>query len=341
MKKNLKTISLYVDILFCAVILPLILLLVPVDRWIVSKTSFLILLTVYLYFVYFVHRVANIPSLCMRKEFGKVAAVIILLVAATWALGQYPIPDQETAKMEYALRKHLRMQTVWFFFLTVSGFSLSIELIFELFRQILQKQQIESEKNKAELALYKSQIDPHFLFNTLNTIYALVVSKSDKAESAFVKFSGLLKYVYSYRKADTIDIDTEISYVSQYIDLQKMRLNSHTAVDFICDITDRSLMVPSMMLMTFVENAFKYGVSSEQDCRIAITVRAGSDSLYFSSENRIMSHHSGDEMPVGIENCRKRLELLYPGRHTLTVINDGITFKAELEIRQMKQATGK
>lgn len=341
MKKNLKTISLYVDILFCAVILPLILFLVPVDKWIVSKTDFLIILTVYLYFVYFVHRAANIPSLCMRKEFGKVAAVVILLVAVTWALGRYPVPESETAKIGYAMRRHLRMQTVWFFFLTVSGFSLSIELIFELFRQILQKQQIESEKNKAELALYKSQIDPHFLFNTLNTIYSLVVSKSDKAESAFVKFSGLLKYVYSYRKADTIDIDTEISYISQYIDLQKMRLNSHTTVSFSCDIEDRSLMIPSMMLMTFVENAFKYGVSSEQDCSIDITVKAGPDSLYFSTANRIMSHHSGDEMPVGIDNCRKRLELLYPGRHTLSVTNDGVTFKAVLEIRQLRQGPAK
>ena len=335
MKKNLKTISVYVDILFCAVILPLILLLVPVDKRIVSKTDFLIVLTLYLYFVYFVHRAANIPSLFMKKKFGKVAAVVILLVVVTWALGQYPVPESETAKMGYALRKHLRMQTVWFFLLTVSGFSLSIELIFELFRQILQNQQIESEKNKAELALYKSQIDPHFLFNTLNTIYALVVTKSDKAESAFLKFSELLKYVYSYRKADTIDIDTEISYISRYIDLQKMRLNSHTEVEFDCDIRNRSLMIPSMMLMTFVENAFKYGVSSEQDCRIIITVKAGADSLYFRTENSVMRHRSSDERPVGIENCRKRLELMYPGRHTLTISDDGITFRAVLEIRRL------
>ena len=78
------------------------------------------------------------------------------------------------------IRQHMRTQTVWFFFLIVTGFSLAIELTFELFRQILSKQEIEAEKNKAELALYKAQINPHFLFNTLNALYGLVLTKSDK-----------------------------------------------------------------------------------------------------------------------------------------------------------------
>lgn len=332
MKKNLKSISLYVDIIFCAVILPLILLLVPVEKWIVSKPDFLIILTVYLYFVYFVHRKSNIPGLVMKKKYKEIAAVALLLTGVTWALGNYPIPESEYSRLTYAFREHLRSQTVWFFFLTVSGFSLAIELVFELFRQILQKQQLESEKNKAELALYKSQIDPHFLFNTLNSIYALVVSKSDKAEEAFIRFSGILKYIYSNRKDDTAGIGTETDCIRQYIGLQEMRLNSHTSVEFRCDIGNRSLEVPSMMLLTFVENAFKYGVSPEEDCHILLDIRSDDHSLTFLSENCIMDRRPRSESNVGISNCRKRLELLYPDRHRLTVTDDGRIFRVILEI---------
>lgn len=124
----------------------------------------------------------------------------------------------------------MRAQTVWFFFLVVTGFSLSIELIFELFRQILSKQEIEAEKNKAELALYKAQINPHFLFNTLNALYGLVLTKSDKTESAFIKFSNILKYMYAQTTSDLIFISNEVEYIRQYVDLQSLRLNKHTKV---------------------------------------------------------------------------------------------------------------
>lgn len=332
MKKNLKSISFYVDIIFCAVILPLILLLVPVEKWIVSKPDFLIILTIYLYFVYFVHRKANIPALAMKKKYMEIIAVTLLLTGVTWALGNYPLPESDSSLLTYALREHHRSQTVWFFFLTVSGFSLAIELVLELFRQILEKQQLESEKNKAELALYKSQIDPHFLFNTLNSIYALVVSKSDKAEEAFIRFSGILKYIYSNRKDDTACIGTETDCIRQYIGLQEMRLNRHTSVEFRCSIGNRSLKVPSMMLLTFVENAFKYGVSSEKDCRILLEIRSDDHSMTFLSENCIQDRQPQGESHVGISNCRKRLGLLYPDRHSLSVTDDGKTFRVSLEI---------
>ena len=94
------------------------------------------------------------------------------------------------------------------------------------------QQEIEAEKNKAELALYKAQINPHFLFNTLNALYGLVLTKSDKTESAFIQFSNILKYMYAQTTSETIPVCNEIDYIRQYVDLQALRLNKHTHISF-------------------------------------------------------------------------------------------------------------
>ena len=223
-------ISTYIDLLFCLVILPVIIMLAPVEKWIIHHTYFMLTLIVYLYALYFTYRKANIPSLFLRHKFGQVFFLIAALLIITWGLSQIPIPKDKfsTSSLDLGIRQHMRTQTVWFFFLIVTGFSLAIELTFELFRQILSKQEIEAEKNKAELALYKAQINPHFLFNTLNALYGLVLTKSDKTESAFIQFSNILKYMYAQTTSETIPVCNEIDYIRQYVDLQALRLNKHT-----------------------------------------------------------------------------------------------------------------
>ena len=224
-------------------------------------------------------------------------------------------------------------QTVWFFFLVVTGFSLSIELIFELFRQILSKQEIEAEKNRAELALYKAQINPHFLFNTLNALYGLVLTKSDKTESAFIKFSNILKYMYAQTTMETISINNEVEYIRQYVDLQSLRLNKHTQVVFETQIDDEHAKIPPMILITFVENTFKYGVSSDVDCLILIRITVKKGELLFETENTVMKENHANPHAIGIENCRKRLELLYPNRFTLIMKEENRQFKIRLSIQ--------
>lgn len=227
----------------------------------------------------------------------------------------------------------MRAQTVWFFFLVVTGFSLSIELIFELFRQILSKQEIEAEKNKAELALYKAQINPHFLFNTLNALYGLVLTKSDKTESAFIKFSNILKYMYAQTTSDLISISNEVEYIRQYVDLQSLRLNKHTKVVFETEMDDEQIQIPPMILITFVENSFKYGVSSDTDCTILIRIIVKEGLLNFETENMIMKKNHKNPHAIGIDNCRKRLELLYPSRFALITKEENGCFKTYLNIQ--------
>ena len=334
MMKN-NRIALYIDLLFCLVIIPLVIMLLPVDRWIVTNTAFLFTLVVYVYALYFVYRCACLPKLFMQKKYLRIVILLVVLVAVTEGLTYFPMPTErltdDSRPME--ARLHIRTQTIWFFFLMVTGFSLAIELTFELFRQILSRQEIEAEKNKAELALYKAQINPHFLFNTLNTLYALVLSGSDKTESAFVKFSGILRYMYSQSGSELIPAERELDYIRQYVDLQKLRLNRHTQVNLVIDMADKQVLIPPMILITFVENVFKYGTSSDTDCTVYIHICVDEDRLLLETENAVMRRREDGNQGIGIANCRKRLELLYPGRYELRVGESDNQYKTYLTIR--------
>lgn len=334
MMKN-NRIALYIDLLFCLVIIPLVIMLLPVDRWIVTNTAFLFTLVVYVYALYFVYRCACLPKLFMQKKYLRIVILLVVLVAVTEGLTYFPMPTErltdDSRPME--ARLHIRTQTIWFFFLMVTGFSLAIELTFELFRQILSRQEIEAEKNKAELALYKAQINPHFLFNTLNTLYALVLSGSDKTESAFVKFSGILRYMYSQSGSELIPAERELDYIRQYVDLQKLRLNRHTQVNLAIDMADKQVLIPPMILITFVENVFKYGTSSDTDCTVYIHICVDEDCLLLETENTVMRRREDGNQGIGIANCRKRLELLYPGRYELRVGESDNQYKTYLTIR--------
>ena len=325
----------YVDLLFCLVIMPLVITLLPVDRWIVHNTAFLLTLVVYIYGLYFIYRRTRPAHLFLQRKYLRIVLLMLLLVGVTELLTHFPMHESSPAldARQMAARQNMRTQTIWFFFLVVTGFSLAIELTFELFRQMLSRQELEAEKNKAELALYKAQINPHFLFNTLNTLYALTLSKSDRAESAFVKFSNILRYMYAQADREMIPLCDEWEYIRQYVDLQQLRLNAHTQVELTEAIDNDRVSVPPMLFITFVENAFKYGISSEQSCTIRIGLHMQNGVLDFTTENAVMRQREEPVPGIGIENCRKRLQLLFPDRFDLQISEQEGIFRVRLTIR--------
>lgn len=332
MKRN--RITLYIDLLFCLVIIPLAIMLLPVDRWITNNTAFLITLVAYVYILYFVYRLSCIPKLFMQKKYIRIFILLFILASITELLTYFPMPAEHITDdiRQMTTKMNIRKQTIWFFFLIVTGFSLAIELTFELFRQIISKQEIEAEKNKAELSLYKAQINPHFLFNTLNTLYALVLSGSEKTESAFVKFSGILRYMYSQNESELIPAEDELNYIRQYVDLQKLRLNHHTNVFLSINASSGKILIPPMILITFVENAFKYGTSSDTDCKIDIKIDINKEKLILETENTVMKKPENKQPGIGISNCRKRLDLLYPERYKLENGENNGIYRVKLEI---------
>lgn len=314
-----KRIILYIDFLFCLVIIPMVIALLPVEKWLVHSMSCFIALILYTYLLYFTYRSVHLTQLILQRKIVTSLGILFLLVMLTILLTHIPfqIDFSDATPEQKIVRQGLKRQTFWFFFLIVSGFSLSIELAIELFKEMLAKQEAEASKDKAELALYKSQINPHFLFNTLNTLYGLVLCRSEHTESAFMSFSNILRYTYSQVGEDLVPIGQELDYIQHYVDLQKLRLNKHTTVQLTSTLDEPNKLIPPMILITFVENAFKYGTSSETDCEIRIKVKLHQGLLEFETQNAIMRKREEEDTAIGIENCRKRLELQFKNKYVL------------------------
>ena len=329
----LKRVTLLVDALFCFLFLPSLLYFASILGWLQMYPSYSCVLIAYSYAIYFVVRKINIPRLFINKKYWQIVSVLILFWLITELLTRYPHESDEVMDAFPNLAEYMITQKVWMLSLVVFGYGLSVSLVLELMRQEERRRRLEEQKIKAELGLYKAQINPHFMFNTLNTLYGMIVSRSDKSEDAFVKFMDMVKYSYTYADRTFVDIGNEIRYIEDYIGLQSLRLNGHTHVEWSKDIDDDKSQIPPMLLITFVENAFKYGTSSSDDCTISVRIVLENGLLDFSTVNNIMNTSKKDEQPIGIENCKARLQLLYPERFSLSAARDGDIFKVNLKIQ--------
>lgn len=343
--RNKSSFSLYVDAFFCLVMIPGMFCLMPIERWMERYLPSVIFLFVYLYVVYFTNRKWCIPFFFNKKNRKWAVVISVLMLLTTYFITEnlFPLQHHDIVTNDVIVKNigrgiKTRVQSIWFLFFIVTGVSYAIGLLVELNKQMVIRQSIEFEKNKAELALYKAQINPHFLFNSLNTLYGLIVEKSDKAESAFLKFTDILNYMYSNTITDYIPLNKEIDYIRQYIELQELRLNDMTKVNIICDINSTSLLIPPFLLITFVENAFKYGVSSSKLSSITFSFVEKDGILAFSSQNKILKKNSVNlKKGIGIENCKKRLDLLYNNNYSLVIDSDESDYKVNLKIDLLKR----
>lgn len=192
--------------------------------------------------------------------------------------------------------------------------------------------QSEQEKTEAQLSYLQSQINPHFLFNTLNGIYSLAVEeKGRQTAAAIVKLSGLMRFVTTEAGSDLVDLDKEINYITNYIELQKMRLGNTANVTYTTSGRYSGKKIVPLLLISFIENAFKYGVNPEENSDIKISIDIKGYELYLNVLNNKV-HRVPDETQsgVGIQNTRQRLELLYPTLHDLSINDNAKTYSITL-----------
>lgn len=194
--------------------------------------------------------------------------------------------------------------------------------------------QVQEEKLVTELSYLKAQINPHFLFNTLNSIYALAIEKSDKTAMAVVKLSGMMRYVISEAHSDFVALEKEISYLGDYVELQKVRLED--TVQIVYEVTGAAIgkQIAPLVLIPFVENAFKYGVNPEENSVITIRIALSENELLMRVTNNKVNHRvsASERSGVGIVNARSRLQLLYPGKHELDIQDGATTFSVSLKM---------
>ena len=210
-----------------------------------------------------------------------------------------------------------------------------IAMVFNVLEAIYRsKKQAEQEKAariEAEMNMLKNQIDPHFLFNTLNTIYYEALEKTDVAPKAIMELSNLMRYMLKDAKDKYVPLDGEIQYIQDYIKLEKLRLPEHT--EFVWEYAnDRQSIyqIAPLLLIPFIENAIKYGVSPREKSDILISIRIECGKLHLKVENKIYRKNAVVSTGTGLLNVKKRLELMYPDKYKLDIQNDEVRFKVNL-----------
>lgn len=195
--------------------------------------------------------------------------------------------------------------------------------------------EIAKEKAQTELKFLRSQINPHFLFNSLNAIYFLIDKQNSEARQTLLQFSDLLRYQLYDCNADTIAIETEVAYLQDYIRLQKLRkdTNYEVAVNMESDL--KGFQIVPLLLIPFVENAFKH-ISNHQNGKnfVHVGLARNNGSFSFCVENSKERQVQKTLLPggIGLNNVKRRLELLYPDKHRLEIYNNDDTFKVNLEL---------
>ncbi len=209
-----------------------------------------------------------------------------------------------------SLKKRLTFSTVYLVFFTFLIGSI-IKITQEWYNTEKQKKEMENAKLMSELSSLKSQVNPHFLFNTLNGIYALAIKKSDETPKAVIKLSELMRHMLFESEKDQIVLDKEIEYLENFVELQKLRLPLDAKVSFLSKGKTSGKMIEPMLFIPFVENAFKHG-QDIQGVDITIELNVDGDDLSLKVANKISSSNSKDESSgIGLVNIRKRLDLLY------------------------------
>lgn len=193
---------------------------------------------------------------------------------------------------------------------------------------------IESEKLKTEVSYLRAQINPHFLFNTLNSLYALTLEKSDAAPEAILKLSGMMRYVVTESNREYVALENEINYIKNYISLQKLRIDDNTCLTFETKGSPAGKHISPLLLIPFIENAFKYGLNPEEKAAITIQIDISEKHLSLRAKNNKVNVTIpyDEKSGHGIENTRMRLEYLYPEKHNLSIFDNHDTFEVQLTL---------
>jgi two-component system, LytTR family, sensor kinase len=225
--------------------------------------------------------------------------------------------------------------TTFYLFMSVLG----ISACYRILSDFQQEQRVESEREKvrlqSELSFLRSQISPHFMFNLMNSLASLARKKSDLMEPMIVKMSDLLRYMLYDSDEAKVPIDKEINYLNNYVDLQKMRFGDYVTVTTEVNIQNHRMALEPMLLIPFIENAFKHGTGLMRNPLIEISLRTDEQTLHFMVRNKFngaLQDSKDNSSGIGLANVRRRMELLYPNRHELTIRSNEGWFECSLRI---------
>lgn len=236
--------------------------------------------------------------------------------------------------------KDLVMQAAWIWnelrlVIIFSIYSILIYITISWIETQKLKSELINEKQSSELALLRSQLNPHFLFNTLNNIYSLVYKKSDDAPEAVMKLSSIMRYTLYDSNTDKVLLEKEIEFLKSFIELQLLRLKTDNFVEFNIKGNPEGITIPPMLFISFVENAFKHGNKKVESPGIIINLILDAHKINLEVTNycKVPNMENTDIVGgIGLQNIKRRLELLYKEKHNLEILQHDNLFTVKLEI---------
>ncbi len=316
-------------------------------------------------FIFYLNSWYLLPQLYFKKQFAGYIIAVLVLLTAVWVLKPFdrlvssrahnntefrpeprnfkePPPfkpfEKPPDRDDHPARRSPKVDVVSIFlFLLILAMSLAIEIRYRLRNAEQRALQAEADKANAELSFLKAQINPHFLFNTLNNIYSLASTKSESTAESILKLSNIMRYVTDDVREEYVPLENEIAFISDYIDLQRLRLGDKMNVNFLVSGKIDGKKIAPLILMTFIENVFKYGISNREPSVIDIQLSSTDNAIRLFCQNKVYETRRQTESKgtgIGIANTKQRLEHLYAGRYKLSIDegNDKYTVNLILHI---------
>jgi two-component system, LytTR family, sensor histidine kinase AlgZ len=273
-----------------------------------------------------------IPQYLSRKRVALfIAFFLIGLVVFVYSriyMERYFI-DGFTEKEEYLYRTRFIVSS-FFSFLSIALFVSLLRFAVEWMDIQTTRKEMEKEKLTAELNFLKAQVNPHFLFNTLNNLYYLAYSKSDNTTEVIEKLSAMMRYMIYDSNTPQVQLIKEIDYMQNYISLEKLRLNDKVKINFTIDGDTDTVRIVPLVLITFLENAFKHGASNSGSW-VSASLHCTPKQLRFEVANNKSTRPTTEEKSgIGLQNVRRRLDLSYPNQHQLQIEDSPAEFRVQL-----------
>ncbi|OQP53411.1 hypothetical protein A4H97_23465 [Niastella yeongjuensis] len=281
-----------------------------------------------------------IPRLLARNKYGLYAVCVLALLAGTAQLNIFIYSHA----IDFFLPNYFFVSNFGFWQLVQFGFVyLAITTLLKLSRAWFRLIELEREKASTELLFLKMQLNPHFLFNSLNNIYSLALKKDTMAPNSILKLAEVMRYMIYESNENAVPLQKELDYINNYIDLQRLRTRDNASI--VCTVTGEAAnsYIAPLVLLVFIENGFKHGIKATiHESFVHILINISEDLLQMTVENSkgVIDEVENDNFRgLGLENVKRRLELLYRGKYELTINDTKEKYRAVLQLPLQKTSS--
>ena len=286
--------------------------------------------------LFYLNYLALIPQFLDKKRYG-VYIITVIMALILYGFAKYGVAL--IFKQYVLMRVKAQLTGFGSYFLS----TIFTSLVYLFFSAILKftvdwflneriQRDLENQRLSAELAFLKSQINPHFLFNSLNSIYSLAYQRSETTPEAILKLSEIMRYMLYECNDNKVDLVKELQYLQNYIDLQKIRFGNKAFIDFKIEGKIETQQIVPLLLISFIENAFKHGVASNPVTPIRLLIDVEESHLHFYIQNKKHTNNRDASGGIGLNNVKRRLDLLYPGKYNLEIHDETDTYTVELSL---------